>query len=264
MRILFLFLISLVLLGCNSNTESTAISNDTLITSEESITKYSEVVDPDKLLADFRTELRSGKSDWNLEDSYTDTLEFIEYNENSDYPYAIFKTREGKEIILNNSKVIDNYYRNRNFKVTWKVGKFYEAGEGDVLYFKEQVTALAMLPSSFSFEKFLKAFVSDYRKGEDGAIKKYSHAKVPYVSASNPGAYCVLGEPYPERRKDFITKNFIVSSQKPKGDFCEGYPEAKDGFYYSFFGEGHLPHYANMAEDGGAITPFINEDVIYF
>ncbi|MFH2142710.1 MAG: hypothetical protein ABIJ97_09825 [Bacteroidota bacterium] len=262
MKKLISIILSMVLLACNSQNENQ--HTETKSFQEQSITEIVENNNSNNTIEDFRSELQPGKTDWNMEDTYTDTLEFIEYKSESDYAFTIFRTREGKMVKLNSNTEIDNYYRNRNFIVTWKVGKYSEAGEGEAVYFKEQVTKLKMLTTSFSFEKFLEEFTADYRKGNQTVIMKYLNPLVPFVSANKPGAYCTMCEPNPEKRVQFTGDDFIITCQKPEGNKCDGFKGAKDGLYYEFIGETQLPSFFNMSEYGSDISPTINEDVEYY
>jgi len=130
------------------------------------------------------------------------------------------------------------------------------------VYFNEQMVSFEKLETSFSFEKFLKEFSEKYKSGKQSDIEMYINPDVDLVSASNPGAYCAPGISWDSRPK-FIG-NFIITNQKPNGDFCEGYNGAKDGLYYEFIDELGLPEYYDMSGDGGTIVLTISPDIEYF
>ena len=177
MKNLICFISCLVLFSCSSKQEGKA-KNETIETIE--LTKQveeneTEAYDANEKIEDFRSELRVEKTDWNEEDTFTDTLELVEYNTDVDYYFAVFRDRKGKEVLIHTNVEINDYYQGRNFTVKWKVGKFYEAGEGDAIYYREQLVSFEVLKASFSFETFLEQFSEAYKNGKQADIKKHIH-----------------------------------------------------------------------------------------
>lgn len=225
-----------------------------------------EAYDPNEKIEDFRSELRVGKTDWNEEDTFKDTLELVEYNTDVDYFFAVFRDKEGKEVSLYTDVEINDYHQNRNFAVIWKVGKFSEAGEGDAIYYREELVSFEVLKTSFSFEIFLNQFSEVYKNGKQADINKHIHPLAELVSTYNPGLYCVEGRADDLPEQEYFSSEYIITSEKPAGDFCEGYEGVKDGLYYEFFDEAHdlFPRVYDMTGEGGIErTLYITEDILY-
>lgn len=217
----------------------------------------------DQKITDFRSDLRKGKTNWNEEDTFIDTLELVEYNTDFDYTYAVFRNSEGLSVTINTNLEIDDYYQNRNFAVTWKVGKFSEAGEGEAIYFKEQLVAFEILQSSYSLEKMFVAFSKDYSKGTRAAIEQYINPDVALIATFNPGLYCVTGRSKELPRPAYLNQDFVISNKIPAGNFCEGYKGVKDGLYYEFIDETQLPTFDDMSGEGGKVSLYIEPEVVY-
>jgi hypothetical protein len=122
-----------------------------------------------------------------------------------------------------------------------------------------------LLKSSFSFENFLKQFSEEYKSGERSKIEKHIHPFVKLVSTYKPGLYCVEGRPKDLPSPEYIMGDYIISSEEPDGDFCEGYKGSRDGMYYEFFDEAHdlFPRVYDMNGEGTERMLFLTEDVIY-
>ena len=104
------------------------------------------------------------------------------------------------------------------------------------------------------FNAFLKEFAKDYSK-KAKIPEKYIQNTTGKTFLFNPGAYCVA---YTEETNAYNNRNSLVPNVfegTPKGDFCEGYPNAKDGFYYESSSYEMLPKFAVFSDKS-------DEDVI--
>lgn len=95
--------------------------------------------------------MRPGKIDWNEDGTYTDTLQLLEYNTDFDYFFFLFMNHQGNVVTLYTDQEIIDDEKNEYYSVKWKVGKFYEAGEGDVTYFQEKIVSCDKIGTDFSF-----------------------------------------------------------------------------------------------------------------
>jgi hypothetical protein len=96
------------------------------------------------------------------------------------------------------------------------------------------------------FSTFLKAFTKDYIHTKE-IPSKYIHSESGCIFLFNPGAYCVAysGELSIHESKKNLSIN--VFPGLPKGDFCDGFPGIKDGFYYEPSDYKSLPKYADLS-----------------
>ncbi len=103
---------------------------------------------------------------------------------------------------------------------------------------------------SLYLEKFIAAF-----NDENNDLKSFEHEDIGYSFLFNPGAYCSGGSHNIIERsllQPIPVKNSF--DKIPKGDFCEGYPGIKDGFYYQKITANNLPSYLeDFDEEGGVI-----------
>ncbi len=265
MKYLICFISCLILFSCSTDPEGTINIETTELTKlvEENETEADNV---DKKLEAFRSELRVGKTDWNEEDTYADTLELVEYNTDADYYFVVLKDRVGKEVIMQTNVEINDFYLGRNYLVHWKIGEFYEAGENDASYYSEEMISLDLLNSSFSFENHLSDFFEAYKSGNQTDIKKHIHPLVDMVSTYNPAMYCVNERPVDiPPLQEYFKDEYIITSEKPVGDFCSGYEGVQNGLYYEFFDETHdlFPKVYDMSGEGVEKTLHVTEDVLY-
>ena len=259
-----------MLVSCSSEEQKKAENEiiESIEQTQQAEEHEGEVNNINEKIEDFRSELRKGKTDWSQEETYTDTLELIEYNDELDYIFAKFKNKNGEEFQLNSDVSISNYYRGRNHVVKWKVGKYYEAGEDDAIYYQEKLVAAERLTNSFSFEKFLNKFSETYSKGNQEDIKKSAHPFEDIVTTYKNGLYCVKGKPEFISEISYLGQDYIITSEKPSGDFCGGYEDAKDGLYYEFFDESKelqdlFPSVNDMNREGVEMGLYVTEDIIY-
>lgn len=268
MKSFIYFTSCLVLFSCSTKPEEKVESEkyETSELTEQVEINKTEEYDVHEKIDDFQSELRVGKTDWNVKDTFTDTLEFLEYNTDADYIFAVFRNSKGKEVSIYTNEDMSDYYQNRNFAVKWKVGKFYEAGEGDAIGYKEQLVSFEELKSSFSFENFLGQFYEVYKYGKQSDLNKDIHPLAKLVSTYNPGLYCVAGRPDDPPHQEYYNHEYIITSEKPTGDICEGYEGVKDGLYYEFFDEAHdlFPRVYDFSEEGGTERSlYLTEDILY-
>ena len=267
-------ILSFLLLSCSTKKGNREESADyELIESEQNTEIENEVTnDPNEKIEDFRSELRATKTDWNEEDTFMDTLALVEYNTDADYFFAVFRNSNGTEVPIYTNEEINVNYLNRSFIVQWKVGKFYEAGEGDAIYYREQLVSSEVIETSFSlegvsnpFEGFLNQFLDAYNSGDQERISTYVHPLVEQVSAYKMGLYCIEGRPDYLPNQGYFSGEYVISSEKPPGDFCEGYEGVNDGLYYEYFDESNdlFPRVYDMSEEGVEKVLYVTDEVVY-
>jgi len=198
----------------------------------------------------FESQLYPEKSDWDHNETYSDTLEFLRYDDNYDYAFMVFKTADGKEAQIVSGVDMDNALTGSICLVEWYIDTLYEAGEGDVPYLQENLSYIEVLEATDNFEPFIRQFALDMRD-ENATIQPYTSDVITYGETSNPGAYCVVNY------KDKVSQHLEFSREMcenvrfalPEGDFCEGYMGAKDGFYVQDYPEGKVPEFTFISED---------------
>jgi len=210
-------------------------------------------------LKSFTSKLRPNWSDWNLDSIYSDTLEFISFNDDSDYGIASFRMKDGTLAHLISNQPIAGV--NRNYIVEWKLGKFSEAGENEEAYLKEEVKSATPIASSYSLKALLTNFYQDYKLGDKNAIEKYLHPNASLLCSFNPGAYCTLGRDFGLYKPEPIIGTYLISSETPKGGACEGFEGASDGLYYSFITTDNIPKFDDLVNDKGPVRPVINSNI---
>jgi hypothetical protein len=214
-------------------------------------------------IIEFETPIKPRQTEFDLNAIYTDTLEFIRFNDDYDYWFAEMKTLEGESVSLNYSGEFDDPGNGSILLVDWKVDSFYEAGEGEQLYYDLILQGFEVLEEKLSFKAWLEnGFLDDLLKNESAVMNQYAHPELKEIlMAYNPGAYCAIGEGgfLPDFTPDF-NNGYVVEEGLPSGDFCEGYPNASAGFYIEQISESQLPAYADMSLEqgddfGAAYTP---------
>jgi hypothetical protein len=116
------------------------------------------------------------------------------------------------------------------------------------------------------FSEFLKQFASDFSAGTK-SLSRYMNSEAGYLQLFNPGAFCAsTGEEIDPGLRE-KTKGMGIYNGLPKGNFCEGYPNIKDGFYFQSLTYDQLPKFAEFDEDGEVLTqqikipePYKNND----
>jgi SH3 domain-containing protein len=94
---------------------------------------------------EFSSEIRPNKLAWNINEIYTDTLVYVDSNWDYDYAFSTFKKQNGKTVSLMYNEKIDPLLSGATFEIIWAVDSFYEAGEGDALYFAENLQSYKVL-----------------------------------------------------------------------------------------------------------------------
>jgi hypothetical protein len=84
-------------------------------------------------------------TDLSLGSQYVDRLRFIDFNDDYDYGFSRFITEKGDTVRILHNDPIDNSLRNKMMTVLWEIGTFYEAGEGEQRYFKEQLISYEVI-----------------------------------------------------------------------------------------------------------------------
>jgi hypothetical protein len=254
-------LFGLLLSSCSTGSEDSEDSESNESTSES----YDRYKGEDQKIEDFESVLRPNKTAWDVNEIYVDTLEFVLYNDDADYAFAIFRTKEEEEVKLALNDFVHEDNAGKLFHIEWSVDSLWEAGEGDALYFQERANTVKELNKSWEFENFLSEFTEFYAERGD-AFKKTLHSEMGIITTFNPGLYCVTSSASTFEINDYSKKEFVISNEKPLGDFCEGFPKTENGFYYEFISsETDVPTFDDMSGDGeiDGIHPYWNEDFPY-
>lgn len=103
------------------------------------------------------------------------------------------------------------------------------------------------------FATFLKRFIPQYHKKN---FNNFIHKDIGSQIIHNPGVFCILDKSDKRPNISFTSDiNFTnIYNYKPNGDFCEGYPKVKDGFYYWKSNYSSFPSYADMKTDPDIIS----------
>jgi len=106
------------------------------------------------------------------------------------------------------------------------------------------------------FEKYFGEIARKYN-GNTDEMFFYEHKDIPFILLYNMGAFCTK---YSTESDIGILSEKIsdddIYNKKPKGDFCEGYPGVKSGFYYWTIKPKDLPAYADMSDEELKVIKF--------
>jgi len=96
----------------------------------------------------------------------------------------------------------------------------------------KQVSNAKAAQNPIDFKTFLQTFIKSIK--EKKSLADYIHKDIGMYVYTNPGAHCMVSiskkmEIFNGIKEISINNNF---NRKPKGNYCEGYPGEKDGFYY--------------------------------
>jgi|APIni6443716594_1056825.scaffolds.fasta_scaffold16477_2 hypothetical protein len=94
-----------------------------------------------------------------------------------------------------------------------------------------------------NIDVFLNVFAKEY-KAENIGLNVCLNSEVSMIIITNPGS---MGMGNESSQVKFIKLNFIdynISNQTPDGSMCEGFPDSKDGIYYSRINQNDLPVYS--------------------
>ncbi len=108
-----------------------------------------------------------------------------------------------------------------------------------------------------NFSNFLTSFISKVKQKKE--VGSFIHPQVGVAIGKNPGAIC---SSIPGKTTDIkIPENLPNSNlfnREPKGDYCEGFPNEKSGFYYIEITKDELPSFGSYTEAGGITTKKIS------
>jgi len=197
---------------------------------------------------DLFSELRS-EDQLSKDSIYKDTLVFSHFADEYDYWYAVFQLNESSEIYLVYDDPISDKLAGSSFAIEWKMSEFFEAGESDSLYYAEELLSYEIVEQSISFEGYLRDFVKAYSRTTDDLIWDFVHEEVGLHAAYNPGAMCIESKVSDIELSKFISWDCVIAEGYPKGDFCEGYAGAEEGFYFEEIQVNSLPKFADMSGD---------------
>jgi len=197
----------------------------------------------EKVIVTFSSELNPTKTDWDLNEVYHDTLEFIEMDDNYDYPYAIFKTKDGNLISFVYNKNIHERYRNGLFAIEWNIDSLYQAGEDEEMYYGQCLIKHTVVGQPPYFGDFLTEFIQAYSSDSSQNIQKYISPEVRFYNTSKNGLYCIINQVDSISTKQFMPESFIVNRENLVGDPCNGYPNLQDGLYFERITYEDMPWY---------------------
>ena len=247
MKFSYYILALLFFTACNSGEKPSETSNDNTPTEEIAIVEDTiiNVVEP----IIYQSDIRKGEAII-VGEIYIDTLTFLFYNDDADYFYNIFLTRQKDTVYIVCNDIIDNSNEGRLMTVTWKIDSLYEAGEGDELYYQERMIKYETnWELETSFEAYLKDFTTDF-VNLDAPMNGYINSEVGFYSSVNRGIYCILDKPDSVKKYESF-KNYgpKIVNETPYGDFCEGYKGVKNGFYFNRILSKNLPKFERLNDD---------------
>lgn len=94
---------------------------------------------------------------------------------------------------------------------------------------------------SLDFINCLEPFIKTVK--ENKTLDSYIHKSIGVYVYTNPGVFCLATKSEKMENMDAL-KNDSVNNfffRKPKGDYCEGYPGEKDGFYFYEISKEEMP-----------------------
>ncbi len=87
----------------------------------------------------FTSKIRPGITGLKIGEQYINVLKFIEFDDNYDYSFSVFETEAGETVTLYHTEPIDDKFKGVLLRLTWDIGTYYEAGEGEKEYFHEHL-----------------------------------------------------------------------------------------------------------------------------
>ncbi len=105
--------------------------------------------------------------------------------------------------------------------------------------------------ASQDFKTFLPTFLEAVKAVKNQDV--YLHKELGVYVYNNPGTVCVAANANKIANMDGMNEIPVTNifDRKPKGNFCEGYPGEKDGFYFVETTKDDLPTYFDMERQTG-------------
>jgi len=103
---------------------------------------------------------------------------------------------------------------------------------------------------SIAFVNFLQTFIKSVKENKN--LDSYVHKTLGVYVYTNPGTFCIATKNDNVENMDLIKDVEIknIFNRQPKGEFCAGYPDEKDGFYYYEIAKGDLQSYYDVPTNG--------------
>lgn len=100
-----------------------------------------------------------------------------------------------------------------------------------------------------AFKDFLQTFIQSINDGKNQ--DNFIHKDLGVHVYTNPGAFCSASKTDKIATMEGITEIPVANifDRVPKGDFCEGYPGEKNGYYFSETSKNDLPSYYDMSAE---------------
>ncbi len=247
----FIIISSILFFTSCANEENTEHENSETEQTQEEDQGFGEPSSEN--IIDFRSAIRPEKTDWNLNATYLDTLRFVSYEDQYDYWFAIFESKKGESISINYSEPIDASLNQSVFAIEWKIDSFYEAGEGDELYYNEQLISYSVLDRSNDFDGFLREFIKAYSRADNMLIEKHINSDLGFFTTFQPGVYCVLEEHEKPEINQNISWECVIAELEIKGSICDEYGGTENGLYYQDFKAENIEEFTYTNDEGDFI-----------
>ena len=209
----------------------------------------SEEVKQELIDITFSSEINPSKTDWKLGLTYHDTLEFISFDDNYDYAYGVFKTKDGNTVSLICDVLIESKLKHGIFAVQWRIDSLFEAGEGDESYYDERLLDYTVIEEPKYFGDFLSKFIKAYSNNDSILIQDFINNEVGFYSTFKPGLYCVINQQDYPITKAFINLDCNVLDEALLGNYCDGYPNIENGLYFENVNYDDVPIYESPVHE---------------
>ncbi len=197
----------------------------------------------------FSNEIYPNKTDWSLDSIYIDTLELFAFDRSYDYPYAIFKTKNGNTASMVYDKKLNPQLRHNMFVAEWKIDSFPEKEDPNTFYYDEHLLKCEMLGGSSYFGDFLKDFMKAYSNDDNELIKDYVSEEVGFNTTHKEKTFCLIDQvDFPET-KAFMSKTYGFYDEMPLGTACDGYSNFKNGLYFTTIDYNDVPWFEIPKDD---------------
>ena len=194
MKLFYSFALIAVLASCTDKNKTDAAKAN--ISKKEKINTTPKV----PYFNDYKSDLRPNEK-LKLDKIYSDTAEFVEFNDGGDYSYVVIK-KDNKTIALTtNEALASDYTRGDIFNVKWKMDSVFIAGDGERLDFTEWFV---------SAEKVKDGSVTLFRKKHKKPIRYYWSGDEEYSTAYKDYLYTLV-EYYLANSKIELVKSNIES-----------------------------------------------------
>jgi hypothetical protein len=174
--------------------------------------------------------LRPDKDIWQLADSYQDTLEFIGYEDEYEYGYAVFKTPNNEMVYFLQDDPIPATEIHNLCLVNWKLDSL--KGEDGAYYYDESLVDYKVIEEVTGFEEYLAHFMLAYSCESNIQMMNFINEKIGFYTTSKDGLYCMITQLSAPILNKFQSSDFIFLEEKLLGNQCDGFPHIQNGAYF--------------------------------